>query len=644
MASISEKERNVDSNAISSSVYAESIRLIFDSTLSAVGAMFTAASFLVYLFIQSIPPMKLYSWVSYMFLVALLRLFTYLKYRGIDEQLRGAVWGKIAIIIAGLTGLGWGMGVILFWPLLTYDLQLILLLVVVAYTAGALTTTFPVAIALYCLLLPAILPLVWFIFAIGSKFSFSIGAMLLFYIGFVIGAAGRLRRLLAFSLKLRFENEDLVGYLKDEKEKSEQLNTSLTLEVEERKRSAEKLVAARKEAEQANQAKTRFLANMSHDIRTPMNAIIGMTAFMLDTNLSTEQRKFIENIKVSSDGLLGLLNDILDFSKIEAGQLLIVKNDFNFRKMLSNIESIMTYSAAEKGLELHFPENIDQLPEYVKGDELRLRQILVNLIGNGIKFTPRGSVTLSVAATYLQDEEIQFHFIVSDTGIGIPEEKQKEIFASFSQADSSITREFGGSGLGLTICSQLVEMMGGKIWVESEKGAGAVFNVSIPLSPGKEENIVKAELDIATKRSANILLVDDNKLNLDLAKLILENDNHTVTTAENGLQPLQYMTTDCFDMILMDVQMPTMDGLTSCMIIRGSESGKDLSGFNLPEGLAERLSKKCAGKHIPIIAMTAHAMEGDKQKCLDAGMDDYLTKPFDPVQIRQVVAQRLSEQ
>ncbi len=409
--------------------------------------------------------------------------------------------------------------------------------------------------------------------------------------------------------------------------------------ITEQKKTEQDLSKAMIAAENANQAKSDFLANMSHDIRTPMNGIIGMTRLALDMEQNPQQRKYLENIKSSADGLLGLLNDILDFSKIEAGQLFMEHNSFNLQSTLADIISMMSFAAEEKGLKLDLQDDASGIPVFVKGDELRLRQILINLIGNGIKFTENGSVTLKVIPENNDDAQVKLHFSVIDTGIGIPADKQETIFASFSQADASTTRQFGGTGLGLTISRQLVEMMGGRIWCESSEGQGAQFHFTIILEPGEEPKIRQLpDTDNASVQGLVILLIEDNAINRDIARFLLEGDKHRVLEAEDGLKGLEVFVEQDVDLILMDVQMPVLDGLTASTIIRASERGSDLSNFNLPLALSGKLIQQCKGKHIPIIALTANAMEGDKEKCLKAGMDNYLTKPFGPSQVRAVLA------
>ena len=378
--------------------------------------------------------------------------------------------------------------------------------------------------------------------------------------------------------------------------------------------------AEKEKAQASERAKHQFLANMSHEIRTPMNAIKGMTDILIRRNPKDDQKEYLESIKQSSDSLLVIINDILDISKIEAGKIELEEEPFSIQELVDNVHTIMQFKAEEKGLVLKMDIPSESL--YVKGDATRLRQILINILGNAIKFTEKGLVTTALKADK-EGDKLQLHFTISDTGIGIDKDRMDKIFKSFEQAYSDTSRKFGGTGLGLSISKMLVELQQGKIWVESEKGKGSQFHFTIAYQIAKPIHVGDKTDDpdrnIADElKGIRILLVEDNPFNVVVAQEELEDaiENVTVEVAVNGLIAVEKLKSQAFDIILMDVQMPTMNGYEATKAIRAFDNEK-------------------AGT--PIIAMTANVLKDEVDLCYQAGMNDFIGKPFDTKELIQKI-------
>ncbi len=380
-------------------------------------------------------------------------------------------------------------------------------------------------------------------------------------------------------------------------------------DITEQKLNEAELIRARHLAEESSLLKEVFLANMSHEIRTPMNAIIGFATLMKDTEMSADQKEYITNISTASENLLGIINDILDISKIESGHIVLEKISFDLTKVIGNVNAIMNHKATQSkiGLNCEIDENV---PEFVMGDPTRLNQVLLNLTSNAIKFTKAGEVNIRVELVGETDTETTLKFSVKDTGIGIPAIKLDSIFERFSQADSNTTRIYGGTGLGLSICKSLVELQGGTIGVESTLKEGSVFHFILTFPKVKQEakKEIEARMEsLKGNHSVRLLLVEDNVLNQKLAMKVLQNFGFKVDLAENGKVAVEKVKANTYDVILMDLQMPEMDG------------------YQATEYIRQKLKVET-----PIIAMTAHSLVGEKDKCMFIGMNDYIPKPFVP--------------
>ena len=383
-----------------------------------------------------------------------------------------------------------------------------------------------------------------------------------------------------------------------------------------------KINLALESAQNSLKIKEQFMANMSHEIRTPLNAILGYTNLLTKTNTSNKQNEYLQTIKSAGDNLMEIVNDILDFSKIEAGMLRIEKIAFNLPSVVDTIKEIMSQKIEEKNLK--FSIYIDNtIPESIIGDPHRLSQILLNLLANATKFTKSGEIILDIKMTQHKNKQLLLTFVVEDTGIGIPAEKISEIFEEFNQGNSTTTREYGGTGLGLTIVKSLVELQGGKCGVESMVGRGTIFTFCLTFEESysiKQNEPYFSTADLGDTLHYNILLVEDNPMNQKLASTVLTELGYETSVAENGKIAIEMLKNENYDLILMDLQMPILDGYSAVPIIR-----KDINST------------------IPIIAMTAHVMAGEREKCIRLGMDDYITKPFKEKDLNNMILKHLGK-
>ena len=400
-------------------------------------------------------------------------------------------------------------------------------------------------------------------------------------------------------------------------------NKKLKLEVAERKKANLIAEEAKAKALMADKHKSIFLANMSHEIRTPLNGIIGMTEILKQTKLNKTQIEYVDIISFSGSSLVSIINDILDFSKIESGQIQLENINFNLHNKIDDTYKLLKHKAENKNLKLDI--KIDtSVPTFIVGDSLRLKQIFINLVNNAIKFTEKGSVVLEVSTVSNDGNTVKLNFNVIDTGIGVSEQGKTKLFKEFSQTDASISRKHGGTGLGLSISKNLAKMMNGDIGVTSEEGKGSIFWFTAVFKIGeksdeKDESKNIQDEGLSTKRKLKILLAEDNKINQRVAIVNLKNLGHKVDLANNGKEAVELFKKNLYDIVLMDIMMPVMDGIESTRLIREIQDNQAIK------------------KGIPIVAMTANALKGDREKLLAQGMNSYISKPFSRDQLKVVL-------
>ncbi len=579
-------------------VAAELTHLLYRNGLTSNIVVLAATAIMFYIFRDQLPLLILFAWSFYMTGAVGYRLRLISRYRKtknpIEEHHKFRhryLLGTAAVTIGWTVIAALGLGI----PSFEYRLYIVLLMVSLLGAAIPILASNLLAIHLYTI--PPVSISVIILFIHGGK-DLVTGIALAIFALMILRSGKLLYKTLCNSITLRIQNETITEGL-------EKTVTERTLELEK----------SRDIAEKANSAKSEFLANMSHEIRTPMNAIIHFSQLALREKMSEESRDCIKQVHSSSKSLLRIINDILDLSKIESGKLDIEHTNFTVNSLLKEVTDSLRINAAKKGLALNI-DMPDTLQCELSGDPLRVRQILTNLISNAIKFTEHGEITIEVREQTRILGNTVLEFRVIDTGIGMTDEQQKKLFQPFQQADTSTTRQYGGTGLGLYISKKIIEILQGTISVESIYGKGSTFSFRLPFEHAdpekdleREQTIYQENLakDLASIGGAEILVVEDNTANQVILTSILKNSNLQISIAENGKEALEKLNNRSFDLILMDIQMPVMDGYEATRAIR----------------------RHAKWAKLPIVAMTANAMQEDVKKCLDVGMNAHLSKPLE---------------